>query len=195
MNHTEEQRSRLITIIKVKELNPCDDRFNNFTKEYPNYSGTLREFLKLDKISYVDKVWVFTKLLDKDTLVRWSIKCAESVKYIYDNEMKDGKLDSVFNTLKSIKDFNNMSTREIEEVGLATRSAVWSAWSVWVAVWSEVWAARAARSAAWAAARSARSEVWAARAARSAAWAAVDEKQQEQLNLDLLVQVLDEKGL
>ena len=54
MNHTEEQRSRLITIIKVKELNPCDDRFNNFTKEYPNYSGTLREFLKLDKISYVE---------------------------------------------------------------------------------------------------------------------------------------------
>lgn len=193
----------LITTDKVKELNPCDDRFDNFTNEYPDYSGTLRDFIKLDKITYDDKVWVFTRLLDKDTLVKWSIKCAYSVKYIYDNEMKDGKLDYVFNTLNNIENFNNMSESEIDaarsaawsarlavrsaesarsavESAESARSAARSAWSAWSA-----WSAESARSAV----RSAESAAW------LAAWSAADEKQQEQLNLDLLVQVLDEKGL
>ena len=181
----------LITTDKVKELNPCDDRFNNFTTEYPSYSGTLSDFVKLDKITYGDKVWVFTRLLDKDTLVRWSIKCAESVKHIYDNEMKDGKLDSVFNTLKSIKDFNSMSASEIEEVESAARSA----WSAEESVVRSAAAQSAARSAAWSAAAWSARSTWSAYPAAWSARSAADEKQQEQLNLDLLVQVLDEKGL
>jgi len=182
----------LVTTDKVKELNPCSDRFNNFTKEYPSYSGTLREFLKLDKITYDDKVWVFTRLLDKDTLVKWSIKCAESVKYIYDNEMKDGKLDYVFNTLNNIENFNNMSKSEIDAARSAARSAESAVESAAGSARSAAWSARSAvESAAW----SARSAAWSAESARSAVESAADEKQQEQLNLDLLVQVLDEKGL
>lgn len=174
----------LVTTNKVKNLNPCNDRFNNFTKKYPNYSGTLREFLKLDKITYDDKVWVFTRLLDKDTLVKWAIKCAESVKYIYDNKMKDGKLDLVFNTLNSIENFNNMSESEIEAARAAARVA--ALWSEESAVWSAEWSAK---SAVW-------SVEWSATwSAESAVSSAKNKKQQEQLNLDLLVQVLDEKGL
>ncbi len=174
----------LVTTKIVSELNPCADRFDNFTNEYPDYSGTLREFLKLDKITYDDKVWVFTRLLDKDTLVRWSIKCAESVKHIYDNKMKDNKLDSVFETLKSIKDFNNMSENEIQLAESAARSVEAAAW----------WAAGAARSAARLAARSVEAATrLAAESAAEATRLAESEKQQEQLNLDLLVQVLDEK--
>ncbi len=176
----------LITTQIVSELNPCEDRFNNFTKEYTNYSGTLRDFLKLENITYNDKVWVFTRLLDKDTLVKWSIECAESVKHIYDKQKNDGKLDIVFEKLRSIKDFNNMSQEDLD----AARVAEGAARAI-----SVTWAAEAA----WEAAALAAEVAWgtAALAATKAVWVAAvaSKKQQEQLNLDLLVKVLDEKGL
>ena len=74
----------------IKELNPCCERFDNYLEYYGNFEGNLNEFLALDKISYDDKVWVFTRIAIKAQNVKWAALCAESVllnfekKYPYD---------------------------------------------------------------------------------------------------------------
>lgn len=47
-----------ITMEMIEEMNPCVDRLNNFKTHYPNFDGSLAEFVVLDKISEWDKVWV-----------------------------------------------------------------------------------------------------------------------------------------
>ena len=70
----------------IKKLNPCTERFNNYLKHYEDFSGTLQEFLNLDKITYDDKVWVFTKITTKKQIIKWGILCAESVLHIFEKE-------------------------------------------------------------------------------------------------------------
>ena len=146
----------IITVDKIAEHNPCEDRFDNFKKEYPNYSGSLEDFLNLDRITYDDKVWVCVRLLRKNVLVHWSIKCAESVLHNFESKYPDDKrVRQCLETLKSIPDFENMSDKDRESAWSAAESAAESAWS-------------AAESAAWSAAESAWSAAWSARSARSA---------------------------
>ena len=45
----------------LKSLEPCRDRWRNYLKHYSTWSGSLLEFLQLDKISVKDKLWLFCK--------------------------------------------------------------------------------------------------------------------------------------
>ena len=45
----------------LESLNPCKDRWENYLKHYSDREGTLLDFMKLDKISDTDKIWVFTR--------------------------------------------------------------------------------------------------------------------------------------
>lgn len=64
-----------ITLTKIKRLNPCHSRLANFVKHYPKYSGTLKQFLALDKITDTDKRWVYFRLLPK----KYVAKCAADI--------------------------------------------------------------------------------------------------------------------
>jgi len=46
----------------IKKFKPCQDRMDNFEKEYPNYNEELSDFLQLDKITFVDKIWVSVRV-------------------------------------------------------------------------------------------------------------------------------------
>lgn len=81
----------LITTEIVKKLNPCTEIFENFTSNYPNYSGDLQEFLKLDKISFSDKVWVFTHLATQKQNQKFAILCAKSVLHIFEEKYPEDK--------------------------------------------------------------------------------------------------------
>jgi len=70
----------------IRGLNPCAPRFNNYLGHYKDFDGTLEEFLALDNITYSDKVWVFTRLVDNIQLLRWSYLCAESVLHIFETK-------------------------------------------------------------------------------------------------------------
>jgi len=48
----------------LKELRPCGNRWKNYLENYRDWSGTLSEFLCLDKISTEDKLWVFTRKVE-----------------------------------------------------------------------------------------------------------------------------------
>ena len=61
---------------KIKALNPCDDRFENWLTHYKNFKGDILEFLSLDKITAKDKIWVSLRLLPVDIIEVFAIDCA-----------------------------------------------------------------------------------------------------------------------
>ncbi len=156
----------MINTEKVKALNPCADRFNNFTTNYPNFSGDLKTFLQLDNITYLDKVWVVTRLFTKKQNVMWSILCAESTLHFFEDVYPDDNRPRL--AIEAAKNYIENPTMS------AARSAAWSAES----------AESAAESAARSAARSAES---AARSAESVA-----EKEQETKNLGFMLMCLED---
>jgi hypothetical protein len=42
----------------IKDLNPCEDRFNNYLKFYSNRNPSKAQFLGLKNITHEDKLWV-----------------------------------------------------------------------------------------------------------------------------------------
>ena len=152
----------LITTEKIKALKPCRYRFDNFETNYPNYSGSLIEFLALENITYSDKVWVFVRLADHLQNVQWSVYCAESVLHNFEKLYPDDKRPRL--AIEVSQAFILNPNKES-----AAWSAAWSAAeSAWSAAWSaaeSTWSDESARSAAWSAA-------WSDESARSAAWSA-----------------------
>jgi hypothetical protein len=71
-----------ITVENVQALNPCQSRFENFTKEYPGFNSSHQMFLSLEKITYSDKVWVMTRLMSHKQNSLWAAACAESVLHL-----------------------------------------------------------------------------------------------------------------
>jgi hypothetical protein len=69
----------------IRNLKPCEVRFRNYLEHYENFEGTLEDFILLDKISYGDKVWVFTKIATKEQLVRWTFLCASKVLSVFES--------------------------------------------------------------------------------------------------------------
>jgi hypothetical protein len=62
----------------IKKLKPCEDRFDNWLHHYGTFDGSIIEFLSLDKISAMDKMWVASRLLPIDLMVTFAIDCAFS---------------------------------------------------------------------------------------------------------------------
>ena len=63
----------------IKSLNPCESGYKNYLKHHSDFSGNVLDFLKLDNISYSDKIWVIIRLdLDDMVYKRWSLACASS---------------------------------------------------------------------------------------------------------------------
>ena len=190
----------------IAKLNPCESRFNNFKKHYPNYEGDFRDFLSLENITYNDKVWVASRILNRNQLVHWSIFCAESVKPIFENKYPDNKcLTILLDYLKSIPDFNNLSAevkKKIWELQRPAYAAAYAAaeayaaapdaYAAYAAV--EAYAAAQIQSAAVYDAYAAAAATYAANAAAfdaadafdAACAAAADAAREEQQNLNLL---------
>jgi len=65
-----------ITTQIIKDLNPCEDRRDNFLGYYPLFSGDHEDFLLLDKITHKDKLWVILRLMDRIDVEVFAIDCA-----------------------------------------------------------------------------------------------------------------------
>ena len=75
----------------LKELKPCTERYKNFLEHYADFSGTMVEFLDLDKITYKDKIWVVKLVVKREILEQWAILCAESVLPIFEKTYPNDK--------------------------------------------------------------------------------------------------------
>lgn len=64
----------------LKSLSPCQSRWINYLKHYSTFSGSLLDFLNLDKITPVDKLWVFTRKIEDPKIERlqrmFAVRCA-----------------------------------------------------------------------------------------------------------------------
>ena len=194
-----------ITIGMIEKLNPCEPRFDNFKNHYPSYEGDFRDFLALENITYEDKVWVASKLLNKNQLVHWSIFCAESVKHIFENKYPDNKcLTVLLDYLKNIPDFNNLSAevkKKIWELRRPAADAADAAYAAAAYAAADADAdadAAAAADAAYAAADAAYAAAYAVDAAYAAAYAAnaayAAREEQRNLNLLFLASLIEEES-
>lgn len=53
----------------IKDLKPCSDRFINFCKHNPNFTGSIEDFKKCNNISQEDLSWVFSRILNYQQLL------------------------------------------------------------------------------------------------------------------------------
>lgn len=63
---------------KIKKLNPCEDRLENWKKHYGAKSFRILNFLELDKITAEDKIWVSVRVLPRELVEVFAIDCAFS---------------------------------------------------------------------------------------------------------------------
>ncbi len=167
----------------VKGLNPCSDRYENFVKNYPEFDDSVSAFLNLTEISYSDKVWVVTRLIPREFLIKWSIICADSISHL----TSDPRVLRCLTYLKTIEDFNVLKPGELELINYhedATNAAAATA-----AAYAATYAAYAATAAAYATAYST-AATYAAYAAAYAATAANSRIDQENFNLTALNDII-----
>jgi len=195
----------------IKALKPCKNRYENFTLNYPNFSGDAAEFLNLENITYEDKLWVMTRLLTKNQNTKWAISCAYSVLPIFEKEhpSNNGPRE-VLEFMSSLKDFEHISVKDLDKLKKLRAAAADTAPAV--AAGYAAAAVYAAHTAAAYAAAYAADAVYAAYAAHAvsaaAGYAAAcvvgayaagyahafnnAKKTQQDLNLKLLLEVLTE---
>ena len=186
-----------ISTKKIKDLGPCEDRLGNYMTYYENFDGSLEDFIMLEELSYEDKVWVFVRLATPEQNVRWSLLCTSKVlsifeeKYPYDKRPRQA-LEAVEAWLNSTKE-NADASDAASDAAYASDAAAYAASdaasdAAYAAAYAARAAARAASDAAYAAAYAARAATRAA--ARAAAFAADARKDEEDVNLLMMVEAL-----
>ena len=156
----------------ISKFNPCEDRFNNFVNNYPEFNGNLEDFLSLDNISYHDKIWVTIRLFTKEQNVKFAIKCGLSELPLFESKYPEDKRPR--QALEAAEKWLLEPTEENRQAAAASAvSAAASAYAAYAAVSAAAYAAAAASA----------SAVSASAYTASAASAA---KEQEELNLIFL---------
>jgi len=172
----------------IKSLNPCLRRFNNYVEHYSDFNGTLEDFVMLENITYLDKIWVITELFTKEQNVKFAIKCASSVLNIFEKQYPGNKkprraLEAAENYLIS----TDTAAADAAYAAAAYAAAAYAAAAADTAYAAATYAAAAA-DAAYAAAYAA--TYAAADAAYAATYAAyANPKSQQELNLIFAVEV------
>jgi len=75
-----------ITTQIIKKLKPCKHRLDNFLEYYSDFNGDHEEFLSMDKINHIDKLWVLLRIMKRVDVEVFAIDCAVSAygSYAYD---------------------------------------------------------------------------------------------------------------
>ena len=173
-----------ITTELVKTFNPCQDRFNNYQINYPNSDLHIVDFLKLENITYDDKIWVWKKVTTINEAALFGLKCAESVLHIFETKYPNDKRPRL--ALDSIRTYLDNPTEENKKACRAAYAAADAA------AYAAADAAADADAAAYAAADAA------AYAAADAAYAAADaaadaRKTQQDKNTQFLIEIYEGK--
>lgn len=121
-----------ITTELVKTFNLCSDSFNNYQTEYPNSDLHITEFLKLDKIHYIDKIFVWKNVATINESALFGLKCSDSVLHIFETKYPDDKGPRL--TLKYVKTYLDNPTEENKKAFKTTARAVAAASVVFTAV-------------------------------------------------------------
>ena len=167
-------------------------------ERYGDFTGTILDLLKDERIPDDDKIWAFTRegIIDDRTLRLFAVRCARRVQHLMKDQRSINALDvaeNYANGLASDEDLEAAweaarAAASVAEMAaaLAARAAASEAASeaaAWEAAKAAALAARAAASeAAWEAARAA---AWLAAREAGRAWVA-ETKAQVQIAIDLI---------
>jgi len=189
-----------ITNEYIKSLSPCTNRFNNYIQHYENTDFSIAEFLKLDNITYSDKLWVWKKFATINEAAMFGLYCADSVLHIFQNRYPNDDRPRL--ALEAVREYLADPSLENKEKCKATAAAAYAAYAAATAAAATA-AAYAASNAANAAdaASNAAYAAYAANAGAAAANAAVDaaayaayaaRDSQQDLNLLYLISIYEE---
>ena len=183
----------IINTTFIQQFNPCKDRINNYINYYDNKDFTLTEFLKLDNITYDDKIWVWKRFATINEAALFGLKCAESVLYLFENKYPSDKRPRL--ALESVKIYIDNPTQENKlncrayavytAYAAATNAAAYAAYA------AAAYAANAAADVAYAAAAYAANA--AAYAANAANAANANKQAQQEKNLQFLIEIYEGK--
>jgi hypothetical protein len=70
----------------IESLGPCENRLENWLKHYNDFSGSLFEFLNLSELSHEDKLWIFVRSIDKNSLPSFTADIAELTLHLYETK-------------------------------------------------------------------------------------------------------------
>ncbi len=116
-----------ITVDKIAAFNPCESRFGNFKQQYPDFRGSVEEFISLDNITYSYKVWVCVRMMSQNQRFYWARACALSVLEIFEaNRPDDKRVRELLEFLATITDVTKLT--DADRTDLSTlRSAAYAA--------------------------------------------------------------------
>jgi len=60
----------------IKKLNPCNEPWQKWLIDYPDFDGDIVEFLELEKVKPHDKIWVAVRLMPRFLVEVFAIDCA-----------------------------------------------------------------------------------------------------------------------
>jgi len=107
----------IINATLINSLNACKGRYDNYVNNYGTSDFTVDSFLDLDKITYSDKIWVLSRLMNASQSRTFALLCAESVLPIYQARYpNDNRVSDCINFLKSVKDLGNLTEIEKEQI-------------------------------------------------------------------------------
>ena len=174
----------------IKSLNPCLRRFNNYVEHYSDFNGTLEDFVMLENITYLDKIWVITELFTKEQNVKFAIKCASSVLNIFEERYpKDKRPRQALEAAENYLISTDTAAAADAAYAAAAYDAAYAAAAYAAATYAAA-AADAAYAAAYAATYAAAAADTVYAAATYAAYA--NPKSQQELNLIFAVEVANE---
>ena len=110
-----------ITTKYILSLDPCKDRLDNYLNFYKDTDFSVAEFLKLENLSYTDKIWVWKKFATINEAALFGLKCAESVLHIFESKYPGDKRPS--KALESVRSFLNDPTEENKKLCRAANAA------------------------------------------------------------------------
>ena len=113
-----------ISTEKIKTLNPCVDRFNNYLKHYADFKGSVADFAMLENITYQDKIWVLVRLMTHVQKMQFAVKCAFSVLDIYEAKYTD---DKPRKALEAAEKWINEPNQENADAAVYTATAAYAA--------------------------------------------------------------------
>ena len=121
--------TQMITTEMIKNLRPCEKRFNNYLYYYgENKTFTYAEFISLKKISFSDKIWVLTYLMTLENLVLFAkeiayrtqetTQCADQQKATRRLVAQKGvTLYAQYAAKPGVEDFVRYATRNVARYG------------------------------------------------------------------------------
>jgi hypothetical protein len=127
-----EMKNLVIDNKYIASLNPCDSRHNNYLTHYKNTSFSIVEFLKLEHITYDDKIWVWKRFAQKEEIIRFGLACADSVLDIFEESYPEDKrprqaLDATLAYLINPTEENKQACRDAAHVADAAAYAAYAA--------------------------------------------------------------------